>query len=111
MANRKRNLDAPAHVGNLEHDNTTNMVPGGAQLKAIIERIENLQDEKRAIAEDISQVFAESKGAGFDNKIVRIILKRRGMDVSARQEQDALVHTYSKAIGEDSPADSDIDEE
>lgn len=92
--------------GNLEHDNQTN-APGGAQLKAIIERIENLQNEKRAIAEDIAQVFAESKGAGFDNKIVRIILRRRAMDASVRQEQDALVHTYSKAIGLASPADAE----
>lgn len=109
---RRDNLDAPSHVGNLEHDNTTNTTaaPAGGQLKAIIERIENLQDNKRAISEDITQVFAESRGAGFDNKIVRIILKRRAMDAAARAEQDALVHTYSKAIGEDSPADAEADD-
>lgn len=107
MVNRRRREAGP-EVGNLEHDNTTN-APAGGQLKAIIERIENLQDDKRAISEDISQVFAESKGAGFDNKIVRIILKRRAMDASARKEQDALVHVYATAIGDDSPADNDED--
>lgn len=108
MPRRPRRTEAGPDVGNLEHDNTTN-VPAGDRLKSIIERVENLQDEKRAISGDIAQVFAESKGLGFDNKIVRIILKRRAMDKAERDEQDALVHTYAKAIGDDSPADSDED--
>ncbi len=103
---RPNRRDAGPNVGNLEHDNTTN-APAGGQLKALIERIEHLAEEKRAIAEDMKQVFLESKAMGFDNKIVRIILKRRAMDKAERDEQDALVHTYSKAIGEDSPADGD----
>ncbi|MCC7132672.1 MAG: DUF2312 domain-containing protein [Gemmatimonadales bacterium] len=95
--------------GNLEHDTTTN-APAGDQLRSIIERVERLTEEKRSIADDIKDVFAESKGHGFDNKIVRIILKRRAMEAAARAEQDALVHLYSGAIGMKSPADAEADE-
>ena len=95
--------------GNLEHDATTN-APAGDQLRSIIERIERLTEDKKAIAEDIKDIFAESKGHGFDNKIVRIILKRRAMDAAVRAEQDALVHVYSTAIGMKSPADAETDE-
>ncbi len=96
--------------GNLEHDTTTNASPAGDQLRSIIERVERLTEEKKAIADDIKDVFAESKGHGFDNKIVRIILKRRAMDAAVRAEQDALVHVYSGAIGMKSPADAEADE-
>lgn len=92
--------------GDLEHDNRTNKAPVGGQLKSIIERLERLAEEKKAIADDMKDVFAESKGHGYDNKIVRIILKRRAMDKADRDEQDALVHLYAKSIGEDSPADA-----
>jgi uncharacterized protein (UPF0335 family) len=92
--------------GNLEHDATTNRAPAQDQIRSIIERIERLTADKKEIAEDIKDVFAESKGHGFDNKIIRIMLKRRAMEAAARAEQDALVHLYSKAIGMKSPADA-----
>lgn len=102
MATRKK--------GDLEHDAGTNRVPAAGQLKSIVERIERLQEEKKAIADDIKDVFAEAKGNGFDTKVLRIILRRRAMDKAKRDEQDALVHTYSKAIGESSPADAEDEE-
>lgn len=96
--------------GNLEHDTTTN-APAGGQLRSILERVERLQGEKKAISDDIKDVFAESKGHGFDNKIVRILLKRRAMEKHVRDEQDAMVHLYAKAVGDDSPADAGDDDE
>lgn len=81
-----------------------------AQLRSFMERIERLSEEKKALADDIREVFAEARGNGFDPKIMRIILKRRAADREALLEQDALVHTYSTALGMDSPADVDDDE-
>lgn len=96
--------------GDLEHDAATNRAPAAGQLRSIVERIERLQEQKQAIADDIKDVFAESKGHGFDNTIVRIILKRRAMDAAERAERDSLVHLYSTTLGLPSPADAETDE-
>jgi uncharacterized protein (UPF0335 family) len=71
----------------------------GDQLKSFIERIERLEEEKNAISEDIKEVFAEAKGIGFDVKIMRQILKIRKMDQDARDEQEALLDVYMRALG------------
>lgn len=68
-------------------------------LKSFIERIETLNNDKSAVSGDIREVFAEAKGSGFDPKIMRIIIRRRAMDAAYRNEQDALVDTYSAALG------------
>jgi uncharacterized protein (UPF0335 family) len=78
----------------------------GQQLRAFLERVERMTEEKKAIADDIREIFAEAKGNGFNPKIMRIILRRRGMDKTERDEQDAMVHLYAKAVGDDSPADA-----
>ena len=69
------------------------------QLKAIVERIERLEEEKKAIADDIRDVFAEAKGNGFDVKALRTILKLRKQDRDERQEHEALVELYMSALG------------
>jgi uncharacterized protein (UPF0335 family) len=79
----------------------------GAILKGFIERIENLNEEKRAISVDIRDIFAEAEGSGFEPQIMRIVMKRRAMDRAAVQEQDALVTTYAHAIGEPAPDDEE----
>lgn len=79
----------------------------GATLKAHLEAIERLTEEKKMIQADITDHFTIAKTEGFDPKIMRIILKRRAMDAAARAEQDALVDTYSRAVGTPSPADAD----
>ena len=79
----------------------------GATLKAHLEAIERLTVEKKMIQADITDHFTIAKTEGFDPKIMRIILKRRAMDAAARAEQDALVDTYSRAVGTPSPADAD----
>ena len=71
----------------------------GAQLKSFIERIERLEDEKRALGEDIKEVYAEAKGSGFEPKIMRQIIKIRKMDKSEHDEQESLLDLYKRAIG------------
>lgn len=69
------------------------------QLKAFIERVERLEEEKKALADDIRDVYAEAKGTGFDTKAMREIVRRRKMDAAERQEQDAILETYMHALG------------
>jgi uncharacterized protein (UPF0335 family) len=71
----------------------------GAQLKSLIERIERLEEEKRALGEDIKEVFAEAKGTGFDTKIMRQIIKIRKMDKDEHDEQESLLDLYMRALG------------
>jgi uncharacterized protein (UPF0335 family) len=69
------------------------------QLKSLIERIERLEEEKKAIADDIRDVFAEAKGQGFDTKIMRQVIKLRKKDTAERQEEEALLDLYLHALG------------
>jgi uncharacterized protein (UPF0335 family) len=69
------------------------------QLKSIIARIEKLEEEKAAIADDIKDVFAEAKGNGFDVKAIRQILKLRKMDAQEREEEETILDTYLRALG------------
>jgi uncharacterized protein (UPF0335 family) len=71
----------------------------GERLKSFIERIERLEEEKRALGEDIKEVFAEAKGNGFDPKIMRQIIKIRRMDKDDLDEQEALLDVYMRALG------------
>ena len=69
------------------------------QLRLFIERIERLEEEKKAIADDIKLVYAEAKGEGFDPKTMRTVVRLRAMDRNDRQEQEALLDTYKAALG------------
>ena len=71
----------------------------GDQLKSYIERIERLEEEKKALAEDVKEVYAEAKGNGFDTKIMRQLIRLRKMDASDRAEQEELLDLYKNAIG------------
>jgi len=71
----------------------------GERLKSFIERIERLEEEKRALAEDIKEVFSEAKGVGFDVKIMRQLIRLRRMDQEDLDEQEALLDTYKRALG------------
>jgi uncharacterized protein (UPF0335 family) len=71
----------------------------GERLKSFIERVERLEEEKRALAEDIKEVYAEAKGVGFDIKIMRQIVKIRKMDQDELDEQDTLLDVYKRALG------------
>lgn len=69
------------------------------QLKSFIERIERLEEEKKSIADDIREVYAEAKGTGFDVKALREIIKLRKMDADERREHEAILETYMNALG------------
>jgi len=69
------------------------------QLKAFVERVERLEEEKKAIADDIRDVYAEAKGNGFDVKTLRIVVRLRKQDVNERKEQEAVLETYLHALG------------
>lgn len=69
------------------------------QLRAFIERIERLEEEKAALAADIREVYAEAKGTGFDGKTLRAVIRLRKQDMHERQEQEALLATYMIALG------------
>ena len=71
----------------------------GEQLKSLIERIERLEDEKRALGEDIKEVYAEAKGTGFEPKIMRQLIKIRKMDKDEHDEQESLLDLYKRALG------------
>ena len=69
------------------------------ELRRFIDRIENLEQQKAAIGDDIKDVFTELKGRGYDAKAVRQILKLRKLDPNERTEQEAIVETYMTALG------------
>jgi uncharacterized protein (UPF0335 family) len=69
------------------------------QLQSIIERIQRLEEEKQAIADDIKEVYAEAKANGFDTKIIRTVIRIRKQDTAERQEQEALLDVYLAALG------------
>ena len=72
---------------------------GADQLTQFIERIERLEEEKRALMADIRDVYSEAKGTGFEPKIMRQLVKMRAMDRELLQEQDELLETYRAAVG------------
>lgn len=72
---------------------------GHNQLKSIVERIERLEEERKAIGDDIKDIYAEAKGNGFDVKALRTIIRLRKQDPAARAEQEAILDTYKQALG------------
>jgi uncharacterized protein (UPF0335 family) len=77
----------------------TSQTVAAGQLRAFIERIERLEEEKKTIADDIKEVYAEMKGTGFDTKAVRTIIRLRKKDQAERQEEDAILDLYKAALG------------
>jgi uncharacterized protein (UPF0335 family) len=69
------------------------------QIRSIIERIERLEEEKQALADDIREVYAEAKANGFDTRILRQVVRLRKQDTAERQEQEALLDLYLHALG------------
>lgn len=69
------------------------------QLKAIIERIEQLEEEKKTISDDVKDIYAEAKGQGYDVKALRTIVRLRKQDANERAEQETILETYMQALG------------
>jgi len=77
---------------------TTSLVTAD-QLRSFIERFERLAEEKKALVEDMKEVFAEAKSAGFDTKIMRQVIRLRRMNEADRHEQEELLNVYMRALG------------
>jgi uncharacterized protein (UPF0335 family) len=69
------------------------------ELRLLIERIERLEEEKKAIADDVKDVYAEAKARGYDTKTMRAIIRLRAMETHTREEAEALLETYKAALG------------
>lgn len=69
------------------------------RLRLLVERIERLEEEKKGIADDVKDVYAEAKAVGYDAKIIRQIVKIRKMNADDRREQEALLEAYCAALG------------
>jgi uncharacterized protein (UPF0335 family) len=80
-----------------DSDNQSSVANG--QLRAFVERIERLEEEKDAIAADIKEIFSEAKGTGYDTKIMKRAIRLRKMPADERQEQEALLELYLAEIG------------
>ena len=80
------------------------------QLRSFIERIERLEEEKKAIAADIKEVYGEAKATGFDTKIMRKVVALRKKDTAERQEEEALLDLYLGALGM-APVDAGSEDE
>ena len=77
----------------------TSQTVAAGQLRAFIERVERLEEEKQTISEDIKEIFAEAKGTGFDTKAMRTIIRLRKKDQAERQEEEAMLDLYKAALG------------
>ncbi|HVL72652.1 MAG TPA: DUF2312 domain-containing protein [Beijerinckiaceae bacterium] len=84
-------------------DHNPNSVPTDSvaadQLKAFIERIERLEEEKAGIASDIKDIYAEAKGNGFDTKVMRKVIALRKKDAAEREEEETILDLYLQALG------------
>ncbi|MGA8613612.1 MAG: DUF2312 domain-containing protein [Xanthobacteraceae bacterium] len=69
------------------------------QLKAFVERVERLEEEKKTIADDIRDVYGEAKVNGYDVKALRSVVRLRKIDINERREQEAILDTYLHALG------------
>ena len=69
------------------------------ELRLLIERIERLEEEKKAIADDVKDVYGEAKARGYDTKTMRAIVRLRKMETHVRQEAEAIMETYLQALG------------
>ena len=86
-------------AGDDAHSDVLNQDAQG-RLRTIVERIERLEQEKAEVMEQIKEVFAEAKGAGFDVKILRKVVRLRKQDRAKRQEEEAILDLYLSALGE-----------
>lgn len=83
----------------IEDDTTDVGGVAGKRLKSFLDRVERLEEEKKGLADDIKDIYAEAKGVGFDVKTMRKILKLRKMEVEKRREEEELLELYKAAIG------------
>ncbi|HPQ50724.1 MAG: DUF2312 domain-containing protein [Alphaproteobacteria bacterium] len=91
-----------ANVAALDHsEDETHDIGGvaGKRLKSFLDRVERLEEEKKALADDIKDIYAEAKGVGFDPKIMRKLVRLQKMETEKRREEEELLELYKAAIG------------
>lgn len=88
-----------ATIGHNSQADVSAAVLAKDQLRAIIDRIERMEEEKKTISDDIRDVYTEAKGNGFDTKALRTIVRIRKQDAHERQEQQDILDTYMQALG------------
>lgn len=86
-------------MSNIGHNSDAAHGVARDQLRAFVDRIERLLEEKKAISDDIADVYAEAKGTGFDTKILKKVIAIRKQDADERAEQEAILDTYLIALG------------
>lgn len=86
-------------MNDMNDDSFSTTTVAAGQLRAIIERIENLEEERKEIADQIKEVYAEAKGNGFDTKTLRKVIQLRKRSTEERQEEEALLDLYLSALG------------
>lgn len=84
-------------MSEIGHNSKTNFAVG--QLKSLVERVERLEEDKKAVADDIKEVYAEAKANGFDTKILRKVIAARRKDAKEREEEQAILELYYNALG------------
>ena len=97
MAKAQRTVTA-TRKGQAETDDATDGIAAD-RLRSLVERIERLEEERRALAADIKDVYAEAKSAGFDVKVMRQLIRLRRQDQAEVQEQETLLDLYKRALG------------
>jgi uncharacterized protein (UPF0335 family) len=99
-ANKRRRIRAISRRKLLSDiKNETAQTVAAGQLRAFIERIERLEEDKKTVADDIKEVYGEMKATGFDTKAVRAIVRLRKKDQAERQEEEAILDLYKQALG------------
>lgn len=86
-------------MNDMQDDSFSTTSVAADQLKSIIERVERLEEEKQAVAEQIKEVYAEAKANGFDTKTLRKVISLRKRSTEERQEEEALLDLYLNALG------------
>lgn len=99
MPRRSATSDGKARPNIEEPTTETSQTVAAGQLRAFIERVELLAEEKQTIADDIKEVYAEMKGTGFDTTAVRALIRLRKMDQAERQERETILDLYKSAMG------------
>lgn len=96
-------LDGEFHEGQGGDTGTgTDPAVGGIaadRLRSIIERVERLEEERKALAGDIKDIFTEAKSAGFEVKVIRQIIRLRKLEPAEVEEQETLLDIYRRALG------------
>lgn len=98
MARRRKTQEDDLVGDPLEGGHNAGTAAAG-QLRAFVERIERLEEEKKAISDDLKDVYAEAKGTGFDTKVLRKIIQERKQDDADRREFESILELYRSALG------------